>query len=189
MCRVVPTLVIAGFLTSTAAVAPVTASSLWGWSYSGAGITALGTFTTVDSPDTNGGYLITAITGTRNGQMITGLQPAGTWIPGNEPYAVDNLVYQSSGPQLTKNGFGFSILDGSYSNPFYANFLPNPGYLEFYSVPASGSSSELPVVFSADLISTPEPNTAGLLLAELAICGFCRFTRTASTKRLRLRSP
>src|SRR4051812_39242416 len=51
-----------------------------------------GTFTTVDTPDSAGFYLITGITGVRNGQTISGLQPVGTPIPGNEPFDVDNLV-------------------------------------------------------------------------------------------------
>src|SRR5271165_777367 len=65
---------------------------LWNWSYSGAGISASGTFTTNDAPDAAGFYQIVGITGTDNGAAITGLQPTGTAIPGNEPYSVDNLV-------------------------------------------------------------------------------------------------
>ena len=53
-------------------------------SYSGVGIAASGTFITVDTPDVDGGYLITAITGTRDGESITALQPTGTPIPGNK---------------------------------------------------------------------------------------------------------
>ena len=142
---------------------PARASTLWSWDYSGAGITASGTFTTLDSPDAQGGYLINAITGTRNGQAITALQPTGTWIPGNEPYAVDNLVFAGVGPQLTKAGFGFALADGTYSNPFYADFLPTPEYLGFYSMPDSDSSTELAVAFSATLVSTPEPATFALM--------------------------
>jgi len=149
---------------------PVSASTLWAWKYSGAGITASGTLTTVDSPDAQGGYLITAITGVRNGQTITALQPTGTWIPGNEPYAVDNLVFAGAGPQLTKAGFGFALADGTYSNPFYADFLPTPGYLEFYSIPDSDSSTELAIAFSATPVSTPEPATFALLLLSLPLC-------------------
>jgi hypothetical protein len=147
----------------------VRASILWSWDYSGAGITASGNFTTVDSPDAQGGYLITAITGARNGQAITGLQPAGTWIPGNEPYAVDNLVFVGPGLQLTEAGFGFALADGTYTNPFYADFLPTPGYLEFYSIPASASSTELAIAFSATVISTPEPATFVLWLLSLPL--------------------
>ena len=160
-----------GLLIGIAALAvPVHASIMWSWNYSGVGITASGTFTTLDSPDAQGGYLITAITGARNGQTITALQPTGTWIPGNEPYAVDNLVFAGPGPQLTKAGFGFALADGTYSNPFYADFLPTPGYLEFYSIPDSDSSTELAVTFSATKVSTPEPSTAALLLLSLPLC-------------------
>ena len=158
-------------LIGTAAFAvSVHASTLWSWDYSGDGITASGTLTTLDSPDAQGGYLITAITGARNGQTITALQPTGTWIPGNEPFAVDNLVFPGPGPQLTKAGFGFALADGTYSNPFYADFLPTPGYLEFHSIPDSDSSTELDVSFSATLVSTPEPATFGLLLLSLPLC-------------------
>jgi len=153
-----------------ASAVPAHASTLWSWNYSGAGITASGTFTTLDSPNAQGGYLITAITGARNGHAITALQPTGTWIPGNEPYAVDNLVFAGSEPQLTKAGFGFALADGTYSNPFYADFLPTPGYLEFYSMPDSDSSTELAVTFSATLTSTPEPATFALLLLSLPLC-------------------
>jgi hypothetical protein len=160
-----------GLLIGIAAFAvPARASTLWSWNYSGAGIMASGTFTTLDSPDAQGGYLITALTGARNGQTITALQPTGTWIPGNEPYAVDNLVFAGAGPQLTKAGFGFALADGTYSNPFYADFLPTPEYLEFYSMPDSDSSTELVVAFSATLVSTPEPATFALLLLSLPLC-------------------
>jgi hypothetical protein len=151
-------------------MATATASTLWHWQYSGAGITATGTFTTVDSPDENGGYLITGITGARNGIAITGLQPPGTSIPGNEPFTVDDLVFLDPGPQLTSGGFGFSMADGTYSNPFYADFLPTPSYLEFFSTPPftdgmpGPGSSELPVQFSATPVSIPEPATSVLVL-------------------------
>ena len=47
-----------------------------------------------------------------------GLQPAGTAVPGNEPFAVDNLV-RTAAPQLTVHGFGFSLANGDYANPFH----------------------------------------------------------------------
>src|SRR5438477_12735691 len=55
-----------------ATVEQASASLIWGWNYSGAGVVASGTFTTDDTPDGLGFYLITSITGTRNGQTITG---------------------------------------------------------------------------------------------------------------------
>lgn len=156
------------------AAVPATASTLWNWSYSGSGIDASGTFTTLESPDANGGYLITAITGTRNGEAITALQPPGTSIPGNEPFLVDDLVFQGPGPQLTSGGFGFATSAGNFSNPFYASFLPTPGYLEFFSKPPftpgtpGSEDSELPVKFTAIIVATPEPATFGLVFGVLA---------------------
>jgi hypothetical protein len=174
-----------GLLIGIAAFAvPAQASTLWSWNYSGAGITASGILTTLDSPDAQGGYLITAITGVRNAQTITALQPTGTWIPGNEPYAVDNLVFAGPGPQLTKAGFGFALADGAYSNPFYADFLPTPGYLEFYSMPDSDSSTELAVAFSATLVSTPEPATFALLLLSLPLCCMPGVLKRVKSSRL-----
>lgn len=167
----------------TAFAVPTHASTLWSWNYSGDGITASGTFTTLDNPDAQGGYAITAITGTRNGQTITAPQPAGTWIPGNEPYAVDNLLLAGPGPQLTKAGFGFALADGAYSNPFYADFLPTPEYLEFYSMPDSDTSTELAVVFSAAIVATPEPTTFSLLLLSLPLCCLPGFLVRATSRR------
>src|SRR5689334_8114893 len=88
LCLSLALLALSAFNVTTAA-----ASTLWNWTYSDTGITAGGTFTTEDAPDPDGGFLITAITGTRNGSLITHLQPAGTAIPGNEPFKVDNLVF------------------------------------------------------------------------------------------------
>src|SRR5947208_2449377 len=95
-------LVLFAVVMLTTATAP--AATLWQWEYSGSGITATGTFATADSPEANGGYLITGITGTRNGITITGLQAPGTSIPGNEPYTVDDLVFLGPEAQLTSDG-------------------------------------------------------------------------------------
>lgn len=165
-------LIVVLFAAMTAANLPARASRLWSWSYYGDNIAASGTFTTVDSANPQGGYLITAVSGTRNGTAITGLQQTGTWIPGNEPYAVDNLIFPGPGPQLSKPGFGFALADGTYSNPFYADFLPTPAYLEFYSMPDSGSSTELPVTFAVTAI--PEPANFALVLAPLLLLFFSR---------------
>lgn len=159
----------------TATTTPATALS-WDWSYSGTGITARGTFTTVDTPDGSGFYLITGIGGMRNGEIIIGLQPAGTSIPGNEPFLVDNLVSLET-PQLTEHGFGYAIAGGTFSNPFFASFLQPPDYLEFFSEPPftpgiiGPEDSELPIRFSATLAAIPEPATWALLLAGLGMLG------------------
>ena len=136
------------------ATAVPAAALTWNWSYSGTGIAANGTFTTADTPDSSGFFLITGITGVRNGGAILGLQPAGTPIPGNEPFPVDNLLRLES-PQLTMHGFGYAIAGGAFCNPFFASSLQPPTHLEFFSAPpfAPGErgpeDSELPILFSA----------------------------------------
>ncbi|MCF4965747.1 PEP-CTERM sorting domain-containing protein [Nostoc sp. CMAA1605] len=149
----------------------------WKWNYSGAGITASGNFITNETADNLGFYQILGITGTRNGETITGLQPTGTPIPGNEPFEVDNLISLNL-QQLTGDGFGYSTSGGNYSSPFFASFLPIPGYLEVFSAPplTPGSEnlgiedSELPISFSASIITVPEP-TSILSLFALATLG------------------
>ena len=70
---------------ASSTIEQASASLIWDWNYSGADVFASGTFITNDQPNGSGFYLITAITGTRNGETITGLQPTGTPIPGNDP--------------------------------------------------------------------------------------------------------
>ncbi len=137
---------------------------IWNWNYSGTGITASGTFTTNDTPDSLGFYLITRITGTRNGESITGLLPAGIPIPGNEPFKIDNLI--SLNPQqLTGEGFGYCTSGGNYAGSFFAGFLSTPGYLEVFSaapfIPGfknfGPEDSELAITFSATIVNFSEP--------------------------------
>jgi hypothetical protein len=183
--RLLPVLVALCCICATSVEADV----LWKWEYSAPGIAASGTATTVDVPDANGGYLITSIQGTRNGETITGLQPTGTPIPGNEPFAVDNLLFLGPGAQLTVHGFGFATSGGNYSNPFYADFLPTPGYLEFFSAPpfALGApgveDSELPIQFSAAPV--PEPAGVALVAAGLFWLALRRAVTRPATRAAR----
>ncbi|ACK71318.1 conserved hypothetical protein [Gloeothece citriformis PCC 7424] len=137
----------------------------WNWSYSGTGVNASGTFITNDIPDDLGFYLITGITGTRNGETIIGLQPTGTPIPGNEPFIVDNLISLNS-EQLTGDGFGYFTSGGNFVSPFFASFLQPAVYLEVFSAPPltpgfenfGPEDSELAITFSATPIVVPEPS-------------------------------
>ena len=136
-----------------AASSPDHSALLWRWSYAADGIFAHGVLTTTAMANAEGFYRITDISGERNGEAIVGLQPAGTAIPGNEPFAVDNLI-SADGPHLTANGFGYALGDGTFANPFFADFLVPAGYLEFFSAPPFGpgigpEDSELPVDFAA----------------------------------------
>jgi hypothetical protein len=131
------------------------ADVLWRWSCKGPGFNASGTLTTKDAPDADGFYEIIGITGEADGVSITGLQPAGTSIPLNAGYPVDNLVREAA-PQLTIHGLAFSLAGGRFANPFYGARFSPPGYYAFLSDPASGRTSEPRVEFSASLISRPK---------------------------------
>ena len=125
----------------------------WRWSIAGAGVNVSGTFTTDDTPNAHGFYRITAVSGTANGGTITALQPAGTAIPGNAGYPVDNLV-SMHGAQLTTHRFGFAVSDGEYHNPFRAS-----GYLDYISTSpyADGAGKEPPIRFTATVAPKPAP--------------------------------
>ena len=122
----------------------------WRWSYQGEGVSASGALTTKDKPNADGFYEITGIEGEANGVAITGLQPPGTSIPGNDGYPVDNLV-RAEAPQLSLHGFGYALADGTYANPFYgARFVP-PSVYAFFSDPARRKTSEPAVTFTATI--------------------------------------
>ena len=139
-------------LVSLAAVLACPAEALeWRWSYQGEGVAASGAFTTKDAPNADGFYDITGIKGEMNGVAITGLQPAGTSIPGNDGYPVDGLV-RTVVPQLSLHGFGYSLADGTYANPFYGDHFVPPGIYAFFSDPPNRKTSESLVKFTATIV-------------------------------------
>jgi hypothetical protein len=128
------------------------AELLWRWSCNGPGFEASGTLTTKDAPNADGFYEIIGMTGEADAVAITGLQPAGTSIPLNAGYPVDNLV-RDAAPQLTIRGLAFSLANGRFANPFYGAHFSPPGFYAFLSDPASGRTSEPMVEFSASIVS------------------------------------
>ena len=139
-------------LVIAAALVALPAEALeWRWSYQGEGVAASGSFTTTDTPNADGFYEITKIKGEANGIAITGLQPAGTSIPGNDGYPVDGLV-RTEVPQLSLHGFAYSLADGTYANPFYGDHFVPPGVYAFFSDPANRKRSEPLVKFTATIV-------------------------------------
>lgn len=139
-------------LVIAAALVALPAEALeWRWSYQGEGVRASGAFTTTDTPNADGFYAITEIKGEANGVAITGLQPAGTSIPGNDGYPVDGFV-KAEAPQLSLHGFGFALADGTYANPFYGDHFVPPGVYAFFSDPKNGKTSEPLVKFTATIV-------------------------------------
>jgi hypothetical protein len=124
------------------------ASMTWRWVCSGEGLEARGRLTTADAPDANGFYAITGIEGEANGVAITGLQPAGSAIPGNKGWPVDGLVREAE-PQLSEGGFGFGLADGGHVNPFFGARFDPPGVLAVITNPAKGEWREPRVQFRA----------------------------------------
>jgi hypothetical protein len=139
-------------LVTLAALTALPAEGLeWRWSYQGEGVAASGSFTTTDTPNADGFYEITKINGEHNGIAITGLQPAGTSIPGNDGYPVDGRV-RTEAPQLSLHGFGYSLADGTYANPFYGDHFVPPGVYAFFSDPPKRTTSEPLVKFTATIV-------------------------------------
>src|ERR1700733_13309460 len=90
-------LMIGGFLSFAAIMAPANASTVYDWTLSGGSLAATGdgTITVNNTAIVNGGSTgetITAITGTINGNTITGLGNTG-----------DNILYPSN---FGSDGFG-----------------------------------------------------------------------------------
>jgi hypothetical protein len=152
-------------------------ATLWNWSYTGDGFAASGTITTSDTPNADGFFSITGISGSRNGEAIVGLQPNGTAVPGNEGFPVDNLLKPET-PEITSSGFGYQLADGTFGNVFFADFLSPQTYLEFFSDPALGTHTELPITFSARV---PEP--AGLLPMLVGLFGLSVVLRRVAGKK------
>lgn len=145
-------------------------SRVWEWRYSGIegiSLVASGTLVTTGAPDPDGWFVVESISGGRAGVEIEALHPAGTGIPGNVRSA-DGLFHAGSNrirmptasdvAQLDGQGLQFALVDGTFSNVFYASFLDSPCYLDFHSVPpfpagAAPPNSEPPVAFHAEIAS------------------------------------
>lgn len=129
----------------------------WAFSYTGTGITASGTFTTAGAalvPED-----ILSITGTRNGQAITGLVPVDT-----DPNFIYDNQFSITSPNFTEGGMLFSVAGGQPNTNIY---FFETGYFEVY---VDGLNAvETPINWSVTAV--PEPATVATMLAGLGLLG------------------
>ncbi len=150
---------------------PVSAAE-YSFSLDGSGYTASGTITTNSTSSTNPfpcptcatgpGYDITNITGTINGQAITGAV-AVNGFDGN-----DNLAFLTA-PYVDYNGVAFTTATDTY-NVFAGLTYGHPGNYIVDSkqfAPLYG----LPVTLTASTPAVPEPSTWAMMLAGFAMAG------------------
>jgi len=127
------------------------------FSYIGTGVTATGTFTT--NTLLGGSYLITNITGTRNGDAMTLIGPLG--FDGN-----DNLLYPTS-PLLDFAGFSFEAA-GIDHNVYFNSPGCCGGAVTYYETATPGI---LGTQISFSVAAVPEPSALVLLVTGIVAIG------------------
>jgi hypothetical protein len=165
------------------------------FSYSGPGISASGIL--IATSEANGEYLVTGISGERNGQTITGMAGAGTFASNdNQIYypATTQTLYGTGGIAFLDIG-GFSYMVGNLSyNVGWVNSSngytgsPNPfipGYGEASGGGAAAETVALDGFSLSPAMGAPGPVPGGGLLSGAFLC----FGVARSLWRRRRRGP
>lgn len=152
-------LLVAGAIALSSLVASTAAQALtWTFSYSAPGITASGSFTTAGAALVAEDIL--SITGTRNGQAITGLVPVGS-----DPEFIYDNQFTISAPNFTDGGMLFSVAGGQPNTNVY---FVDGEYFEVYVDDVAGAINT-PITWAVTAV--PEPSTALALIAGLGMVG------------------
>jgi hypothetical protein len=151
----------------------------WQFSYSGSGVSASGTLTTLATP-VGGHYQIVGLSGTRNGEAMNALFPAGTYgASGGGLLISDNFLFPVD-PFLEFGGFTFHAGSDRY-NVYYMNG-------QYYDLAGAdclaincGSPEHLGTPISFSVSQVPEPGTAALV--AFALFGFALVRRRGEMLR------
>jgi hypothetical protein len=149
------------------------------WSFSGPGVSGGGAMQATFQGGVT--YLLTAISGTINGQAILGLSGyAGG----------DQLVFYPNPPNVVVNGngFGFSVGNGSISYNIYEDFglypLPSPYHcgapyclIGPGDTLTGGAGDPVIALETLTLTAAPEPATWAMMLVGFAGLGFAAYRR------------
>jgi hypothetical protein len=165
-------------------------ATLLDWSYTGAGInngsgTMEGTLDTNPSDPQFGAYNITSISGTAEGQTITGLSLYD---------APSNVVYPPSPPNVGVDtlGVSFTVADGTAFQIYedFGNYTPGPPYgcQAVYCLlgpgdPVTGGAGDPFTALDSFTVTVgvPEPSTWAMMLLGFAGLGFAGYRRSRKT--------
>jgi len=154
--------------TSIVFTATLVPSIDWAFSYSGAGVSASGVLTTLAAP-VAGAYQIVGLSGTRNGEDMNALFPAGTYsASGGGLLLSDNMLFATE-PHLAFGGFTFHAGDDRYNV-----YDLNDQYYDLAGIDCSGLNCGqpghlgTPIDFTVNRV--PEPGT--LALVGMALFGW-----------------